>query len=297
MHCRQCGYALWNLSEPRCPECGTGFDLRTYRFTPGTVAFACPHCGHLHGGAGERYLPAETEQAQCLGCGQAMDVKAMHVMPLVDDARAVDAAGLPWEDRRRLGFWKAWWRTVVMGIASPMRIGELLTPDTRLGPAYWFACVTMGAGLLVHGALLACLFGVVALAQGEPALLVVSVVVLGLAIAAALLMPVFSLALTVAPAHLFLMLTGPKRGGYRLTAVSTLYASGPMIFFAIPICGYYLNGIWQLWMTVVAILVTIRTQQVSGWRGALAFLWLLIVGMIVGFLFVVVLIASGVMNP
>lgn len=26
MYCRQCGYALVGLSEPRCPECGTRFD-------------------------------------------------------------------------------------------------------------------------------------------------------------------------------------------------------------------------------------------------------------------------------
>ena len=26
--CRQCGYLLFGLTSPRCPECGTSFDLR-----------------------------------------------------------------------------------------------------------------------------------------------------------------------------------------------------------------------------------------------------------------------------
>lgn len=38
-HCENCGYNLWGLPEPRCPECGQPFT----RLEAGP-AWTCPHC-------------------------------------------------------------------------------------------------------------------------------------------------------------------------------------------------------------------------------------------------------------
>ncbi len=303
MHCRTCGYALWNLSEPRCPECGSGFRLHDFRFQPGTVGFACPHCGHLHGGTGDQHLPAESSQALCLGCGQTMTVAAMRVVPLVDDLRkaeAVSADRLPWEDRAAIGRWKAWWRTMTMTLGSPTRVAERIDPNARWSDAYWFACRTYAFGFLIQAscfALLMTLLGIGVMINGYPhggVLIYMAAVLPVMATLGALIMPLVITAFVAAPAHLFLKITGEKKAGFSLTAVSALYAQSPFSFYAIPICGHYLNPAWQIWSLVLAILITMKTQQVSGLRATFAYLWFTGITIV---LFIALIITAEVMAP
>jgi hypothetical protein len=79
MKCKNCDYALWNLTEPRCPECGTGFDVQQYWFAPGSVIFKCPFCQHPHEGRDARGLPFDA--GKCEGCGQLLVVEQMAVQP------------------------------------------------------------------------------------------------------------------------------------------------------------------------------------------------------------------------
>jgi hypothetical protein len=54
-HCQNCGYNLWGLPEPRCPECGKPFT----RLDAGP-SWVCPQCGE----------ECEGQFAQCWNCGQ-----------------------------------------------------------------------------------------------------------------------------------------------------------------------------------------------------------------------------------
>lgn len=87
MKCRNCGYTLWNLTEPRCPECGHRFDVQSYWFPIGSVVFKCPFCGHRHPGRDARGLPFDA--GRCEGCGQMLVVEQMPVEP-VDAAHPVE---------------------------------------------------------------------------------------------------------------------------------------------------------------------------------------------------------------
>jgi len=80
MKCRKCDYPLWNLTEPRCPECGEGFDVMSYWFTPGSVVFKCPFCDHRHVGRDGRGMPFDA--GRCEGCGQMLVVEQMPVEPV-----------------------------------------------------------------------------------------------------------------------------------------------------------------------------------------------------------------------
>jgi hypothetical protein len=80
MKCRKCDYPLWNLREPRCPECGERFDVLSYWFEPGTVAFKCPYCDHRHIGTDLRGMPFDA--GRCHGCGQMLVVEQMPVEPI-----------------------------------------------------------------------------------------------------------------------------------------------------------------------------------------------------------------------
>ena len=55
-HCENCGYNLWGLPEPRCPECGQPFT----RIAAGPP-WTCPKCGEQ----------CEGQFAQCWKCGAA----------------------------------------------------------------------------------------------------------------------------------------------------------------------------------------------------------------------------------
>ena len=55
--CRRCGYDLWNLSEPRCPECGA--------LVSGDVD-TCPECGESF----------EEEDFRCPECGAQIEKDA-----------------------------------------------------------------------------------------------------------------------------------------------------------------------------------------------------------------------------
>jgi Zn ribbon nucleic-acid-binding protein len=79
MKCRKCDYPLWNLTEPRCPECGDRFDVLSYWFEPGSVVFKCPYCGHRHVGRDARGLPFDA--GRCEGCRQMLVVEQMPAEP------------------------------------------------------------------------------------------------------------------------------------------------------------------------------------------------------------------------
>ncbi|MCX5661498.1 MAG: hypothetical protein NTW19_17605 [Planctomycetota bacterium] len=101
MRCRTCDYCLWNLASARCPECGTDFDWRTYRFRPDTVALACPHCGHRHD-------MTATDPITCESCGKVVPAIHMQVVPLTTDPRQAEALpNLPVPPFKK---WSAaWW--------------------------------------------------------------------------------------------------------------------------------------------------------------------------------------------
>lgn len=276
MHCRTCGYDLWNLAEPRCPECGNGFDLRTYRFTPGTVAFACPGCGNLHAGAGERYLPATAGTAVCQGCGEPMEVTRMRVVPLVPNPPDAVGSVLPWEDRASLGWWRAWWRTTKLGMLDPGQVPRQARPGGTWATSYFYAATTYTIGIAVNVLLLVGFFavlGVIAVVGGGSSFSAIEVLFLA---AIAVLAPLMMFLFAAAPAHLFLWLFAPERkGGIGMTARFVNYAQAPVILMAIPVCGYQIGGsIGWVWAMVSAILMLRTAQGVSGLKASLAVLWL-----------------------
>jgi hypothetical protein len=285
MRCRTCNYALWNLNNPQCPECGTEFDLRSYRFTPGTVAFGCPHCGALHGGAGPNYLPAETDTATCQSCSQTMTVTNMAVVPLSDDATAESGMTLPWEQRSELGLFTAWWKTCILTMTDPAQVGRSLSDSTSFWTAYWFAAMTYLLGGIVNAVVMGTCFGALYLAMStggpmgpgapDPNEMLFNAIVQVVMVPFSLLIPFFLVGITGGAAHLVLMITGARKSGFQTTAVTMLYGQGPMLLYLIPACGYYIGAVWAL---VATILILMRTQDVSGFRATLAMLILPILG-------------------
>ncbi len=284
MQCRTCGYELWNLTQPVCPECGTSFDLRTYVFTPKTVAFACPHCGHEHEGTGWQCVPALTREMVCQGCGRSMQVMQMRVVPLVGEAKALPADLVPWEQRKEIGRWRAWWRTTTLAIGSPMRLAHMIQPSCSLRAAFRFAAIAYGLAFLIPFLLLVAvmlvlftmsmqtanmgLYEFLALAGG---LLVFLGITIGLG-------PLFMAVLPGVIAHGLLRIMARPAHPLRVTIISGLYAQGPIALGAIPFCvvlsacGALAHLGLYAWALGLSVYFTVQAQRVS--RRASLIAWL-----------------------
>jgi predicted RNA-binding Zn-ribbon protein involved in translation (DUF1610 family) len=309
MHCFTCGYALWNLTEPRCPECGREFDLREYRFVPGTVAFACPLCGGLHQGSGDAYLPGLSDTVRCQACGEMIETRRMMVAPLVDDPQTAIADPLPWVDRKRLGLWRAWWKTAVMGMVSPGKIGQRIGFDGNFSDAYKFALMTFAVTLTVQVVCVGILLSLVIVAfagvnasSGNPPdmlvlILIMWAIMIGSAVLGSVLGPLLIAGIQGGCAHLFLRVTGPIKRNFSVTAQAILYAHGPVIWMGIPICGWYLGFAFQIWALVASILVLMRAQAVGGVRATFALLWLPLVFLALYIALIVAMQLSGNWSP
>ena len=301
MHCRVCGYTLWNLTQPQCPECGTPFDLRTYRFTPGSVAFACPHCNALHGGGGDAFLPATTDTAICCACGQSMVVTHMRVVPLTDDA-AASSGLMPWDDRASLGLFRAWGRTVKASMFAPTQLIRQLLPQSSIGSSLWFAILTYLFAALVQLIILLALLGIasaaiyfasgpIASALAHPGQqqasinvsggwIVLGLLGVGLAVPVAvmtlsqvLLMPLLVFLFITLPAHLYLMLLQRRVSCFRVTARAAFYAQGPMVLLAFPVCGMYCCEVLWIWPLITTIIMIAAAHRIHGGHATLAVLW------------------------
>jgi len=120
-------------------------------------------------------------------------------------------------------------------------------------------------------------------------------VVAGLSLIGPLLVIVFG----AVPAHLFLMLFEPDRQPFRHTARLYCYAQGPIALMAIPFCGFYLAGVFQIWSLVAAILMLKAEHGLSGMKATVAALWapLLMMGLMIAMQVLVITTRFGVSGP
>lgn len=278
VQCQRCGYELWNLSEPRCPECGLEYDLRQYRFAPGSVAFGCPHCGALHAGDGLGYLPARSDQAACRSCGQMMNTRQLLVVPLTDRAKA-EANVMAWDNRKNLGWLRAWWRTTGLSMAQPNNLIARLHHNSTFASALSYAYVNyLIAGLA--GALGIIGFFLIITAIGaavgggvDDDMIVFAAIWSGISILSALAMPILAMATIALPAHLFLMLVEPNRRSLGATCQAVMFGQGPAVLYAIPLIGCYCSQLWYIWIIISCCVTVTCIHKTSGWKGAFAVLW------------------------
>ena len=118
MKCKQCEYPLWNIAARQCPECGLPFRPSQYEFVPNSVKYCCTGCGQAYYGtdfAGHLFPP----RFACVSCGKPCDMDEMVLLPAegVREDSTLQVKN-PWVERRRLGTWSAWWKTVGGGISG-----------------------------------------------------------------------------------------------------------------------------------------------------------------------------------
>lgn len=274
MHCRTCGYALWNLPTNVCPECGTTFDLRTYQFQPGTVEFACPVCDHRYLGHGPNYVPSDADEVECLQCHQKVATAQFRVIPLTPDAVAIDPQRVAWEHRHIVGFWKAWWATWKLAVLKPAELGSQLGAGRSGWDAVGFAALTHGMSSVIGMVVVLVLVAGMMFSSGGGG---------GMNWAHISLFSgwVFTMAwmlFCVLTAHVVVKLTGRHRGDWVLTVRALSYAQAPFLLASIPVLCTCTPLLTWIWYVISGTIILSQVQKISLWRALLATAWTFIVG-------------------
>jgi len=265
VRCQRCEYPLWGIRDRVCPECGSAFAPSDYEFKPGAVRFSCPACGQGYYGTGPKgHLEPAT--FACVSCGAPCDMDEMTLAPasgVAEDATEPINQKNPWEERRGVRVFAAWFKTVAMALFWPRRLMRATSRTGRVGTAVWFAAATPVAFALPTMAI------VLLMAAGTGmAGVVVAVMVwaFGLATGTALAVLVWGL---VAHGLMSLGWGGPRFGaGRSIKAVS--YATGAGAITAVPMIGPYLSPIGWVWTAISAVMMLKEAQRVPWWRAAIA---------------------------
>jgi hypothetical protein len=281
MRCRGCGYSLWNVPGRTCPECGRPFRPSEFRFRPNAVEFCCAGCGQQYYGTDPDGLP-QPRAFDCVKCGGACELDAMvlRAAPGVDEAN-VAADEIPWTDRARLGWFKAYRGTVGMALTRPGSVGNALADRAESGVAMRFVLVngaiSFGPSALVVLAI-ALVIAIVDRSSSQrasSALVMDSATMVGWA---GLWIMLLSLGLGLGAAFVaglawcVIRVTGGRAPWSRIWCASA-YGTAPYVLLAIPLLGPYclgwMAGTWTLVATGIAMAAATRE---SAWRVVAAML-------------------------
>lgn len=273
MHCKSCNYPLWNLTGRICPECGKDFKPSDFEFIPNTVKFSCPHCQQHYYGTGEKGHLSPVE-FQCVNCAAPLHMDQMVLLPAdgISD-KQTKPIHCPWYERKKIGFFKGWLRTVGMAIRSPVTLIRSTPIEASGASAFWFAVLTLMLFTFVAGAAGSLIFipFMLTMAGGGgrgPGMFMV----MGFAITWILWTVITTIALLVWTilAHIILRLTGETKHTYSRTVQSICLGAGAMIPAAIPCLGFYLSLPGLLWWIIISVFMLKVGQGVSGFRASLA---------------------------
>jgi hypothetical protein len=265
MQCLNCGYTLFNLPQPRCPECSTPFDVTRYSFLPGSVQFGCPVCEQLYEGNDPQGLPFPRE-FECVQCHQPVAVQRMRVVPVSDEAegRMNVGMGLPWEIPQGKSILQRWWQTCKLGMFHPADYFRQLryVDDRRRAIGFTAMSALIGRALsaLIDGGL-AILLGSAPSMFGSTngGTLASQIGRLGLQVVFAVPLAIIGLFVSAAFVHIGVRICVKDRRDYTATLVVLAYAMCPAVWALIPILGAAICGVWSLVVAIIGIRVIHRT--------------------------------------
>jgi hypothetical protein len=224
-----------------------------------------PNCPNCH-----QPIPEISEGKFCPFCGAALSLETPPPANISEPAAspptgAVDpephyaasgaaTSGVPWEDRRRLGFLTAFSQTWSDSVLRPTEFFRRTPKTGNLGSALLYAVLIGVAGSMLS------LFWTYWFWESSPEMEKLQRLfgeefnrdMLGVV---ALLIPVATVIWIFIAAfvyHLCLLITGANKHGFEATLRGFCYSYGPQLLAAIPQCGSLLAFLWQCVLMVIA---------------------------------------------
>jgi hypothetical protein len=215
--------------------------------------------------------------------------------PLVTGGSAVGTqpeAGLPWEHRQQLGFFKAYFDTVTVLLMKPSEAFTLMKREGGLTDPLLFVLIGGSASILVSVLFQIGLQSLVGLGGSNNVMNVfgggVVVLILFLVLAPVLL----ALGMFVGSGilHLFLMMVGGAHRPFETTFRVFCYSWGAAYLFSIiPFCGGYVTPIYSVVLQSIGVS---RAHETTMGKAVLAVLLPLVICCGVGVLIFVLIMAS-----
>lgn len=269
MFCKVCNYALWNLKERTCPECGTGFAPSQFRFKPNAVRFLCPHCSQQYYGTSStgHLVPREFD---CVNCNQPIAMDQMVLVPAAGvDERHTRARVNPWTDRAGRPKLRDWFTTVGLSLFLPgslMLSTDLSTSRARtLSFAVLTAAIASATSIIMPFMVTAPVLVPLGInANGIEALAIYGIGVLLTGLAMYALVPLYALI-----AHLIL-LGGKPQHGLRVTMHAAALSSGPNLLWGIPAMGLLTGPLGMIWWGVSMSIMLRAVHRVRPLRAYIA---------------------------
>jgi hypothetical protein len=246
----------------------------------------CPNCGQ----------PVGSDDKFCSSCGLPIEKKIREeVSP--SPAETLDSSGgvpippvapipaeeqkyVPWEDRQKIGFFKALWETWKESVFYPNRFFARAPYGGGLASPLLFAVIAAWTGfaisqltrLMVSGFTIGFLTSFIhnerllenlGMLGGLSILQVFGILVL---------MPFMIIILLFIASgvyHLILMIFGWSKRNFEATFRAVAYGTGAIIFNIVPMCGSFIGTIWAIVVTIIGIK---HLQKTSGGQATLVVL-------------------------
>lgn len=267
MKCKACNYALWNLPDRRCPECGKDFFPSQFDFVPRSVRFLCPFCKQQYFGTDEHgHLVPRT--FTCVSCSNRINMDEMILLPAegVDERLTVRELN-PWLDRHQRGVLNRWFATIGRSMTAPTRLIQSTPAESSTGKAFGFAMINIVLTFVVAIATLWVYFSLMPMGPvGLGAL-----TFFGLFLGVGFGIQVAWLMLWMLLTHGLLRIMGRLPGGMRATCRCMWYSSGPYMLAAVPCVGVnVLIFPAVIWWGVCAAIMLSKEHKIGGLRATIA---------------------------
>ena len=214
------------------------------------------------------------------------------VSPMITPG-ATAGAGLPWEHRRQLGFFKAFFDTVILLLTKPGEAFAMMKPEGGMGDPILFAIIGGSAGLIVSLFFQVLMQRLPGLGEGNRGAF--DMFGMGWIIGYVVLMPVLLiLGIFIASGllHICLMIVGGANRPFETTLRVVCFCCGAAYLLAlVPICGGLVSAVYNIVLECIGLS---RAHQTSTGKAVLAvFLPLIVCCGISAVLFFVIMGSSG----
>jgi hypothetical protein len=239
MSIEQQASSISNKKMPNCPNCHQQIpEISEGKF--------CPFCGAAL--TLETPPPANVSEPAASPPTGAVDPEPYHAA-----SGETATPGVPWEDRRRLGFLPAFSQTWSDSVFHPVEFFRRAPKTGNVGAALLYAILIVTTGGLLSIFWQYLFWDTFSNWQDLESIIgqEISRDILGFW---ALLLPIFaviSLFISSFICHLCLMIVGSSKNGYEATLRGLCYSYGPYLFVLIPFCGSVIAGVWTFVLMII----------------------------------------------
>jgi hypothetical protein len=200
-----------------------------------------------------------------------------NVLSVSSSGSSAAGGGLPWEHREQLGFFKAYFDTVILVLTKPVEAFVMMKKEGDLLGPMLYALIGGCAGVIISILLNIAMSSIGFLGDRQSAAFGMGVMGIW-AVGYILLSPVLVIVIMFIASgilHLCLMIVGGARKPFETTFRVVCFSSGSTSLLSmIPFCGGMISGVWNIVLEIIGLA---RSHEIDTGKAVLAVLLPIIV--------------------